>query len=361
MRFTFGVLASLLILSGCQTSGGRTQTGFAEGRETQYRVLINALDEVCVDNIGNADAIDKAARALAIGTPKTEESQIGFREVTATIYPIGAGGGFAGVIAQKEGESCAVITKQSIEFRKSIGGAFGLEMEDMGTSFDFGEVLDLQYGFSEIHRLPVKQYKIITDKGQLLDVVEFMTPNAFREESSIFGMVSGALAKRRANPDETASDIFSAVLDEVCLPHAGNVDAIRREAEQVAGSTGVQFDRPEDKLFADALQMYVLTAEPDGSGTFIGVSSDGGLCGYWAVDAKQANFDVFRSHDLMQVDSEILDDGLVELGFSPDENVAVLQIALQREGKQIYSVLVIDRASYSGLNFHDLPVLPWAL
>lgn len=221
--------------------------------------------------------------------------------------------------------------------------------------------MDLQYGFSEAHNLQVKQYKLMTDSGQLLDVVEFMTPNAFREESAVFSMVSGALARRQSNPNETERDVFAAVIDDVCLPNAGDVTNLKKEAELLSGTTGVQLDRPETTMFADELQIYALSLTPDATGTFIGISEDGGLCGYWAVGAKQEKFDIFQSHDLMQVDAELLDEGLVELGFSPDENVAIFQLALQRDGQQIYCVFVMEREAYSKLNFHDLPVLPWAL
>lgn len=361
MRSTLAIVVSLLILTGCKTTGDHTQLGNAGSRAEQHAFLISSVTDICLENIGNTDAIDAAARKLVLEEPQSGKSQIGMRAVTATIYSIGKQGRFAGVVEQKEGESCAIVTAQSIDFSKVIRDAFQLKMEDMGGSFDFDAVRDLKYGFIESHDLPVKQYKQFTKDGHLLDVTAFMTPKAFREESQVFGMLAGALAKREANPEETAEDKFEKVIDEICLPNIGDFAALNREAQAMSGASGVRLDRPEIKMFAEEMQLYALSVSPDGAATFIGFSLDGDLCGYWAVGDKQEKFDIFASYDLMQVDGDLIEDGFVELGYNREENVAIFQTALQRNGQHIYGVMVMGREAYSRLEFHDLPVLPWDL
>jgi len=360
MRISWGIVASLMVLAGCQTTGG-SDSARMRAQNAQKDFLLNAMSDVCVANLGDETAIDAAARKISIKDPSTEDAYIGIKQVTATIYPIGLNGRFAGVIAQRAGETCGVITVRSINFPDTLATTYDLEMEDMQLSSDFVKMKDLYYGFSNDLNLPVKQFVQITDDGKSLDAVEFMTPTAFRAESELSANVIGMLKKQNANPDVEEKDIFLQVLDDVCLPNIGDLAKITKAAERLSGVSGIKVNDPRTKPFADELLLYFLSLKPDGEVTFIGISDDASLCGYWAVNLAGKSQDVFKHYDLVRIESGMVEAGFVELGFSAEENLAVFQVATESEEQTVYVTALMKRKAYAELKFPNLPQLPWDL
>ncbi|PTC01190.1 hypothetical protein C9975_03350 [Thalassospira xiamenensis] len=347
---------ALLSLVGCQTTQPYEVSRASEYGPERAKLLQVARD-ICIANLGDAEAIDRLALPMAEELPIIEEEQLGNETVKTRVYRIIYKGRHIGAISNSEGRACSVAAAAGIGMPDYFTEQLGLVIEDKDFALVGSDIDEMRYGYRETAAHPVK--KMVTRVAGVgkVDIILFMTQEAYEAERSF---VEGAkkMTENAHRPEIAGGEVALTILQDICAPNMGDRVAMRSALGEFTGAAGKSYTDKRLWMFGDKIEMFPLLRSPDGTMSMAMMAPDGESCGIWEVGKPKPVKDIFARIGVELLGEEGIDDGIMRYGYRASDEVVFLNLTRVRPDQTINGMFFMQRDAFSRIPSALRPPLP---
>lgn len=356
----FLIAASLLVLLGCQTTkqADYTPSEVYSGREELRDYLAEVMANVCVSNLGSAEAIDRSVASYTIEEPILSETVLAGEQVTAVFYPLVFSEFGKAMLINADGLVCGIWADRTLRMPQHFRSTLNITMEQPVWDMMNYEDVELTYGYRDQPENPLRQFSTRGEKNEIIDSIELLAPEMFRSDKMFMTELKGLERNAEMRPELADERMVFSVLEDVCAAHMGDYEGMRLAASALAGTSGVTLEKDQLDWAGHSVTFHLLTVKGMETVSFLSLVGDASFCGYWEKGKPGVGPDVFERFSATDITTRIEDELVLRLGYSAELDLGIVSIIGVEGDEAIRGSAFLKKELLENLPTELLSVLP---
>ncbi|NIY74042.1 hypothetical protein HED22_00125 [Thalassospira sp. HF15] len=338
---------------------------YSDEIEGLRRHLLSVFGKVCLENLGQAEKIDKIATQYAGAEPFVGKTIIRGDSVNVKFYPVrelSEKRTWRAWLVNAGGLVCGVAAHRGLRFPQFFRQNLKVSMDKRVSDQFRDDVVPLTYGIVGEHSRPFRQYSLrLFRKTDQIDFIELISPEVASEDKHKTLQITGTFDPDVVSARRSNDDLLFATVGDVCIANFGDYEAMRAAAAEVTSRKKLGRALSGKSPFGHEVKNFVLYHHKHDlpNVSILSLRETGDICGYWEKGRHFDKIDTFSRFDIVEVQRSGTGDRFERIGYSEKANAAVVEKVFPVRGDLLRTIMFFDREPYDQIpTKYNMPY-PW--